>query len=287
MGYLLILVLGIIGGISTICRKNYTQNTIDIKNSLNIYMLLAHPIAAIYFFIIAKGQVPLNTPTFIFSALYALVCTASVGFSLLAYNRINLIYISVFSGAGTVVIPFVFDLLRGEVFNEFKLLSVILRFFAVLVPLLFNKSKNRSLIICIILFFVSGAANIIPKLYGEHPGVASDSSFCFWTNIIILPIVFFLILKQDETRYIFRDFRLIKPVNYFHICFGTLISNVVSLGTIYILRLISPTVYSVLSSSTGILITALISVLIYKEQLTKQALVSLVLSIAAILLGVL
>ena len=45
--YMLILAMALIGGVGTICRKNYANDNINIKNSLNIYMLFSHPLAAI------------------------------------------------------------------------------------------------------------------------------------------------------------------------------------------------------------------------------------------------
>lgn len=298
--YTLIFIISLVGGFGTICRKNYANDNINIKNSLNIYMLLAHPLAAIYFLIMAGGYVPLNAPSFWFSFVYAWICMASVLFTMLAYDSINLIYISVFSGAGGMVVPFAYDLICGVQFSVCNYIAVALRVAAVLVPLAFNKTKNRGFIICIILFFVAGAAGIIPKLYGAWNGVVSDESFCFWTNIIIIPITVVLIISQvkpennqkaSETqgrlKCLWGDVKKIKLSGYIYIMAATLTSNVSSLVAIGIMRTLSPTVYAILSSSLGMFVTALISIFIYKEEIRKKEIISLLLSVGAIVLGVL
>ena len=80
--------------------------------------------------------------------------------------------------------------------------------------------------------------------------------------MIILPIVSAVIFKQSKPHEIWADLKKIRPLGYVYILLVTAISNVSSLGTIYLLRSISPTVYSILSSSFGMVITALISVFI-------------------------
>ncbi len=286
MAYIAILFVDLIGGAGTIFRKNFVRDNINVKNSLNIYMLLAHPVAALYFLAMAGGRVPLNVPSFWFSCVYAVSCTASVMCSMLAYDRINLIYISVFSSAGGMIIPFVFDLFRGEGFTVWKYISVAIRMAAVFVPIVFTKSKNRGLLIGMFLFCISGLAKIIPKLYGEWEGVVSDESFCFWTNILIMPIIVTLIFSQSKPKEIMGDMKKIRPSGYVYILLATAAANVGSLMSIEILRSISPTVYSILSSSLGMIITALISAFIYKEEINKQSVISLVLSVVAVVLGV-
>ena len=299
--YMLIFVLTLVGGIGTICRKNYAKDNINVKHALNLYMLIAHPLAAVYFLIMAGGQVPLNMTSFWFSFVYAWICMASMLFTMLAYDRINLIYISVFSGAGAMVVPFAYDLICGVRFSVYNYIAVALRIAAVLVPLAFNKTKNRGLIICIILFFVSGAAGIIPKIYGAWQGVVSDESFCFWTNIVILPIVVVLILSQLKNgkktnedahqatgrfRELWDDTKKIKVSGYIYIMIATLTANIGSLASIGIMRMVSPTVYAILSSSMGLFVTAAISRFIYKEEIKKKEIISLALSVGAVVLGV-
>lgn len=286
MGLLLILFLNCISTAGTIFKKNYVNNTSDVKASLNIFMLLTHIIAAGYFFILAKGSVPLNVPTAIFSAMYAATCLSSVWFTMVGYNKTNLVYISVFSGAGSVIIPFILELcFSSQSFSISQILSVALRMLAILIPLFSGKRDKKGLTICIILFLICGVSGILPKMYAENPMVLSNSSFCFWTNIFIIPFVVILVLKKDGIKQLSSDMKKIGLINYAYIFSGTAISNISSLMLLYILTFVSATVYSVLSSSCGLILTALVSRLIYKEKLTKQILLSAAVSVLAIICG--
>lgn len=286
MGLLLILVLACISTAGTIFKKNYVNNTSDVKASLNIFMLLTHIIAAGYFFILAKGSVPLNITTAVFSAAYGTVCLSSVWFTMVGYNKTNLVYISVFSGAGSVIIPFILELcFSSQSFSITQILSVVLRMIAILIPLFSKQKGNKGLAICFILFLISGFAGIIPKMYAENPTVLSNNSFCFWTNIFIIPFVVTIVLKNEGIKQLSSDMKKIGLINYAYIFSGTAISNISSLMLLYILTFVSATVYSVLSSSFGLILTALVSKLIYKERLTKQILLSAAVSVLAIICG--
>ena len=63
---------------NTVCRKGWLQRTGHIRYGMDIYVLLAHPIAALYFFLIAGGNVPLNGSSAGYALVYAAVCLLSV-----------------------------------------------------------------------------------------------------------------------------------------------------------------------------------------------------------------
>lgn len=219
MGYLLVLMIAVFGGIGSLLKKKYVEDTANVKASLEIYIFLSYSLAMLYFFVLAKGEVTLNLPTFLFAFVYAVVAICSNVFGMAAYRFTTLVYITVFTGAGATVIPILFELiLRGETFSGFEILSVILRLAAVCVPVFMMEKKTKNtkigMIICILLFVISGAENIISKLYGEHPDVGSDSSFCFWTNVITIPFIFVSILKQTGIKEILSQCMKIKGIDY-------------------------------------------------------------------------
>lgn len=290
MSYLLIFISVVFSSLSTVCQKNYTIATSGIKTSLNLYMLIAHPIAAIYFFCLSKGFVPLNTATFIFAFIYALVCIAAVLLNMLAFNKISLVYISVFGGAGSVIIPFLFEtFFRGEAFSIYELISVISRIIAVLVPLLMSKRGTKEtrtgFFLCTLLFFNGGLGGIIPKLFAEHPMTLSNNSFCFWTNIIIVPIISIAVLKTDGIKNLSSDMKKINPAMFAYILAGTAFGNLGSLIKLQTLKAISATIYSVLSSSLSMVLTLFLSLLVYKEKASTQLIISVSFSILAVIFG--
>lgn len=276
------------GGISTILSKNYVKKTASFKSSKTIYILLAHPLAAIYFLVISGGNVPINSATFLFSTVYALVCLISIIISLKAYEKTNLIYMSVFSGAGAVIVPLLIELIQKTEFSLNIYFSVAARLVAVGVPLLFSSSTDKKgLGICVAMFFSSGASGIIPKLYAQSNAVTTNESFCFWTNIIILPIVFLIIILSKDRKIIWDDMKKMKPKHYAPIFLCTAISNVSSLIMLYVLTLVNATVRAVFASSVGMIVTTCISVFIFKEKFRIQQLICIVFSIASIVLNVL
>lgn len=291
MVYILMIISVLLGNFSTVLQKNYTIKTSGIKTALNLYMLICHPIAAIYYFCMAKGNIPLNFPTFIFSFCYAFVCIASVVLSMLAFSRISLIYISVFSGAGGVIIPFLFELIfRDEAFSIFHICSVIMRILAVLSPLILSKKYSGEfrggLLICVLLFLNGGLATIIPKLFAEYPKSLSANTFCFWTNIIIVPVLTIYILKKDGIKSLKCDIKKIKPSVLSYVFTGTAFNNINSVISLYTLKFISATFKSVFTSSFSMIVTVFISRFIYKETISKPMVVSVIFSILAVIIGV-
>ncbi|MBQ4526616.1 MAG: EamA family transporter [Clostridia bacterium] len=288
MGYLLMLLNCFMAGISTVMSKNYVTKTASFKSSKTIYILLAHPLAAIYFFIMSGGNVPLNSATLLFSTFYAFSCLISVIISLKAYEKTNLIYMSVFSGAGAVIVPLIAELIQKTHFTTSIYFSVVARLIAVGVPLFFSSSVDKKgLGICIAMFFSAGAGGIIPKLYAQSSAVTTNESFCFWTNIIILPIVFLIIMISNDRKEILFDMKKMKPKHYAPIFICTAISNVSSIIMLHVLTLVDATVRAVFVSSVGMLVTSIISVFVFKEKFTIVQLISIVFSLAAVVLSVL
>ncbi|MBR5507771.1 MAG: hypothetical protein IKV88_06985, partial [Clostridia bacterium] len=92
---------------------------------------------------------------------------------------------------------------------------------------------------------------------------------------------------KGKLSVLWDDMKKIKLSGYVFILVATLASNINSLAAIEIMRLVSPTIYAILFSSFKMLVTAAISVFIYKEGISKQSVMSLILSIGAVVLGVL
>lgn len=292
MQYLLILFIVLLNCGSLIFNRKFARDTQDIPYSYEIYSLLLFPLATVYYFVLAKGNVPLNWPTFLFSVVFAVICLGSNLFNIRALRSVNIVHITIFDGAGATILPFLFEaVLLQEAFSVYKVLAVILRLIAVSIPLLFLKQKRggsaRGIFICLMLFIIAGAANIITRLYGDHPNVYSDSSFCFWTNVFILPFALFRALKAANFQTIKAQSRKIPIRDYLYIILTMALTNLATLLAIDAVRQIGATLYSVLSASVQIVTYTLLSVFAYKEKLTKATVLSVIFSILAIIVGVL
>lgn len=288
MGYLLILFLLLMGNVNTIVGKNYTKKSMRIKTANSIYILLAHPVAAIFFFIIAGGDVSLNLPTFLFSCAYGLVSIFSVILTFRAYRETNLVYMSVFSGAGSFIIPFFAEWLFWKVpFSALNFISVFLRITAIFIPLFFDKEKRKGLIVCMLLFCLSATSGLVTRAYTLTPSVLPTSSWFFWTNVVVLPMITIAVLAKEGPKTVASDVKQMKPVLFLLIIFATALSNVSSLISVRVIAMLGTTIYSIISSAMGMVLTILLSTLIFKEDIKKPTYISAALSVTAGIISVL
>ena len=289
MYYLISIISTIIGSCTRILQKNYVNNTKEIKTSSDIYMFVGIITATIYYFFLAGGKVPLNLPTLIFSVVFALIATLSVYMRLIAYNYATLVHINVISGALGTILPFLYEFLFTDiVFTQNKIISVFFRVMAICVVWLFDREKSQTkkgILICIILGIISGAAGITTRMYANFPNVESDGSFFFWTNIFTLPMIFIKIFRKTDVKTFTADLKRIKFYNYLLILGDIFVSNGITFISIDIMRHISGTAHSIIGGSIGLLATTFISSVIYKEPIYLQTVISVILSIVAVILN--
>lgn len=272
----------------SILIRNYARNTAKIPNAYNIYLLLVPPIASLFFLFSASGNVSLNTPTFLFSLAYAVLSLTAMWLNLVSLQKANLVYINVFSSAGSVIFPFLFEtIIWGEGFSGNRLIAVFLRLATVMIPLLVDRDNFQGMGLCIARFLLSGITGIVPKLYIEHPQTMDNNTFCFWTNIFILPIICIIIFRRTSPKKLAANIRQIHPIFYISLLAAILMGNANTLLSMQALNFISATLSSVISSSLSMVAVTLLSVFLYKEGFTKATAASVVLSILAIILGVL
>jgi len=286
VGYLLILLRTLIHSSGNVMRKNYVRGTAGLRSSTDVYMLVAHLFASVFLFLLAKGSVALDLSTFLFAVVYAAVCGASAFASTQAYKTVNFLYVSIFSGAGGLLVPFLFELLTGVRFSPGKLLSVFLRVAAILIPMLFQREKIKGIPLCFVLFFTSGLGTVVMRLFSASEVADNSSSMFFWTNVLILPVVLAQILRKYKLSDLKADMKKVKPRHYLYIMAPTAINNVASLLTVLILQMVSATISTVISSCFSVVLTAFLSAVLYKETLTTQARISMVLTILSAIAGV-
>lgn len=289
--YLLAIITACAGGSTTILKKNYVNNTKNIERSNDIYLLVNITVATLYFYFLSGGNVPLNLSTLIFSVVYALIGLFSVIVGLVSYNYAAVAYITVISGALGTIIPFLYELLFTDViFSTSKIISVFFRIMAISVILLLNKKEKvtkMGVLLCIVLGLISGAAGVTTRMYATFPGVESDGSFFFWTNVFTLPMIFISCFKKGTVKKLAEDFRKIKKLNYVYALGSMFINNAITFVSIDIIRNISGTVYGIISGSLQLIMATVISLFVYRERLSVKTLISVGLSIIAVVLSLL
>lgn len=291
MGYLLVAIRSVSTGVTTIFCKNYMTNTRDIKLGLDILMLISYPIALVFYFCMAGFSVPANLPTLLYAFVYAFIAIMSNNLSLNGYNYATIVYLNVFGAAGGTIMLFLYELIFTDVvFTFLGILSVIFRVLAVSIPLLYNKSERTmtktGFLICCAYFIVLGVAEIVNRMYVNNPNVMSTASFGFWTNVFIIPIVFGNIFRKSSVKALASDAKRVGVKNFLYVVGNATLGNLMMIVSFEVIRFLGGTRASVLYGSLSMAVTAFVSVVIYKESITRQSVISVVLSVAAVVLSV-
>lgn len=291
MGYILAVIRSLVIGMTTIFNKNYMTNTKDVKLGLDIFMIISYPIALMFYFVLSGCRIGANMPTLIFAFVYAFISIASNIVSLVGLNYATIVYMNIFSAAGSTVILFLYELLFTEdMFSTWRIMSVFMAIFAVCIPLIFNRGNGsmskKGFVMCLAYLLISGTAGIVSRMYVSRSDVMSTSVFCFWTNVVIMPIIFTNILRKSSVKALAADARLVGVKNSLYVVGNAIFGNMMTIVSLEIVRLLGGTVSSILSGTLNMMSTSLVSVLVYRERVTHQTLFSIIFSIAAVVMGV-
>lgn len=289
MIFLLFLSLPLLLTVGQMFLKQFTMKSIDVEHSSHIYLLVTSIVAMLFFAIKVGFQLSVNLPTIIYASVLALLSILSNILTLKSLGKMDAVTISVFSGAGSIAIPFLFGaLFLNEKVNGFKIISFFLLLVVVIKPLMKRtKAKTEDwtgCLYCVLLFFVGGAATVFFKLYAVAENVMSDETLCFWANVLMLPFVFVSLLKTDRQSF-FSDVRKMTKGVYLIAVISVLISNSTSLLEIYVLQYMDLTLFTLLKNPVSLIMTAILFRIFYGEKMTKEKAFSVGLSIVALVLN--
>ena len=210
-------------------------------------------------------------------------------YNLIAFKYASVVYVTVITGSLFTILPFLYELIFTDtVFSTAKIVSVLCRIAAICMLLVKNEDKKISLkgaIFTLLTGLMGGMGNVLVRMYSLAPNVTTDGSLFFWTNIVTLPIILVNILRKAGARELVDDFKKIKPANYALALGGMIIGNAVTFFSVEIMRHISATGYNVIGGSVSLLASAFISTVIYNEDATAKTYISVLISIAAVVLS--
>lgn len=287
-GYILLIILSILGALNTICSKKFQQGFKMDFDHFALYILASNLFASLYFSSAAGFKIEMNRVTFIFSAVYAAIVCASLLLNLCAMSRISVSLVSITSTSGSIIFSALFGIIFLKDAVTFPMvMSVILILTAILFPY-FKLSKSvldkNGLLICALLFVFSGAAVILTKLYTLTPGVCDSKSYFFMTNIILLSassILFFFNTKKKKIK-ISCALRTLSGKQLIFIAAITVLSNISSVISVIAISKVNISIYTVVSSSLGIISAALLSRFYFKEYMPIENWISVILAVLAI-----
>lgn len=245
------------------------------------YNAINAAVATVNFLLILKGKIVLNKTVFCFSLIYAFVIIITLCLSVAALKYMTVALNSVISSIGSLTISTLFGMLfLKEPFTPQICASLILLLIAVILPFCFqnnkmNKDRTKAVkalfLISAAVFTISGASNVLLKAYTLLPTEYNSSQLFFWCNLNILCICLLCIPAfKIKPGSVYRFKKMFTFKQLLLIIGLTLTSNVNSLLGAELLKRISISGYTVVSSSITIVSSLLVSSLFFKEKVGKS-----------------
>ncbi len=294
--YLLILFLrSAAGGLSSGFIKQYQKTAPTGNAAYCLYCLIMSVCAMTYFFITGGFRVAVNGPTVLFSVIAGLDTVIVVILSVVAMKYIDLITLSFSQSCGSMIIPVLFGILfLNERTSLLFWISAALMAAAVLLPILMKgKPKERGTVIgyicCVILFFAGGMYLVLLKLFQNSSNVTNENAYCFLMNVVMFVVTTagFLILSKRQSS-VKTELQKFTPKHIAYVVVSAAASNSSTLLSFVVMQGMSIALMTILGTSLGILITAFLSVIVFKERkLHLVDVISILCAIASVVIGAL
>lgn len=291
MVYLPLLIISLIKVTDAILAKYFQKSiniSLDVLIAFNIYNAI---IACIYFSAADGFKIGLNGITMLFSLVYAFAVASNHLLTFLSYSKTSVSFVSIVSTAGTIIVSTMFGLIFLDETLSLKLfVSLVLLVLAVIIPgfdLLKDKSQKNSIPILVSFFLISGALTIIPKLYAGAQGVCSSNSFFFMTNVIMLlcAILLFFIQAKGSAQEMKRILKIFSFSQLANIGVRNIICDISAIITVAVLKYTDISIFSIVTYSMILVISFLASKFYFKEEIKLNNIISLVLTILAIIIN--
>lgn len=291
VAYILLLIMVFVGSFGNICTKLYRKNTGHTPVSDGFYYVITLTTACTYFAFVSGFDLSINTFTAVYSIMLALLAFLSISANLIAIENTDILNVTLFSNSGAVVLPLLFNIAFLGDLPDIKIILGIIASLASLFTPLYGVKKTKQgnikgLIMCIMLFFISGIDTVIMKLYSISPEAMSESIFCFYGNVFMIPFVFFLIKRQIPVSQMFRECRNMNKKSILFAVLAVVSANTVTLLSLITISKINLTLYLILSNSLKMLVISLMAMIVFKEYITKDKVLSMLFATVAIILTV-
>ncbi len=293
MAYILLGISCVLGSLNTLLIKKFQMGFKRDTIHFVMYNFVGAVIGSIYFFIASGFKIEMNGITLVYSFIYAAVVFLSLVLSICILSKISISLTSITSNAGAIISASVGGMIFfGEQMTLQHIFSVILILAAVVIPyrkLVKTGFKKESIWICIIYFFYVGIGGIIPKFYTRTEGVCNTVSWFFMTNLILVVVcgIFAGIFALKKHEKIGKILCTLTPGQFGNLAVRTAMSNICSVLQVVILTTMAISVYSVVNSSIGLVLSAIVSGVIFKEPLPKENKLGVALAVSAVVVSAL
>ncbi len=291
MAYILLGISCILSSLDTLLTKTFQKGFKRDTIHFVMYNFVGAVIGSVYFFIASGFEIEMNGITLAFSFIYAAVVFLSLVLSICILSRISISLTSITSNAGSIILTSVGGMIFfGEKMTIQHIFSAILILAAVVIPyrkLVKTGFKKESIWICIIYFFYIGLGGMVPKFYTRAEGVCDTVSWFFMTNLILVVVcgVFAICYALKKQEKIGKVLRTLTPGQLGNLAVRTAISNICSVMQVVIFTTMAISVYSVVNASVGLVLSAIMSGVVFKEPLPKENKIGVALAVAAVIIS--
>ena len=263
------------------CFSKLSSNRLEKGGSYSVFFTLNGGIACLFFLISSGFRLQLNGITALFAVVFAGVVLLALYSTMTALQSLPIAHLSIINNTATLLLT---SLLGAVLFKEALDWRVALRILLMLIAgfLIFWERKGTEqpkkfpllpLAGCI----AAGLGNyLVLRFYTQLPHKASNSSFFFYTNaILVILAIGYLIVTRQKFRISLRD-SLPFTAN-------TLCSNASSLIGILLIARTEAVFYNPVSSALTTLAVLLASIL-FKEKIGIRSCLAAGLAILAVVL---
>ncbi|MBQ8551370.1 MAG: hypothetical protein IJ428_00995 [Clostridia bacterium] len=288
MIYLLFGVGAVCTAVSNSFIKLYRRRIADERVKDNLYYILMIIVALIFFGFLSGFDLRVNIKTLLFSTVYALVAYTTVTLNMRAIEHADLVTVSIFSNSGGVLWNTLWGLvLFGEAFTVGRIVGVAAILAAIFIPYLLEAKKGmgsmRGIFYCMGIFIFSGCGQLVVKLYSLAENVMSNSVFCFYTNIILIPFVFLILKRRSDIGAVVKDILRVDKKSLVFLSLALLLANVVTILSMFIVERVDLIIYTVAEKSLTIISTAVVSGILFRERFTAMKLTSIIFLMVAVI----
>jgi len=291
MAYFSIIICVLLGAGNTLLSKKFQTSFSESLLNFVKYNLLNAFCACFFLFAINLFKLEVNLTTFLYSLVYALVVICSLTLNFFAYKFVSVSLVSILSTSGSIILSTLFTILYlGDEPTTTIIISVVIMVIATIIPYIGTKQKfsKATIPVCLAFFVISGSSPILLKLFTLEKNATDSGSLFILTNVIIVAVTLialgvFTVLHRNTLKELVRPFPLKTTLN---VVTRTAISNVTSVLSVFAIALMSLPVYSVSSTSIGMICAFLLSLFVFKEKFSIVQAISLCLAISALIISI-
>ena len=252
------------GIFNSVCKKHLKTNDDIYKFNIFVYAV------CILIFGILTLNGSLSLYTVLLGVLFGVVTALSNLYKMLALSK-GPMHITLLITTSSMIIPTLSGVFFGEKFSLFKLLLVLILIYFIYLSI--GKSKEGKInkswgICCLLTFILMGSIGIIQKIHQTSSHKSEISGFLFVSFFISL-IISGLRVKDKKN---FKDMKNLIPLAM--ICGGcTFGMNYINLK---LSGLLPSQLFFPLINGSAIILSSLMSMIVFKERLSKKQTVGLV-----------